>query len=231
MNTTTDLKDGLAYNIHLRNGRTIYKAIYHHCALSDKHYFTKRDMVYPIEDVACHSMKGMEIEENATPQILTDHYCGHLIEVTFTSVIPHCELSHIPDSVFGCIMEQLKENVCDGEFSEEETGDCFDPEDETRYTVTAGTWRVVELNHNLLYRIGAWNYNRRPEESLTLELFVENYGKVQGEHYYSKWMDYYSQHFINMVGYLNSNSKEAQIFCDMIMQKVKQYEQRIQSRK
>ena len=46
-----------------------------------------------------------------------------------------------------------------------------------------------ELSADLLYRIGAWDYNRHPEESLTQELFNEYFGSVMGTHYYSKWED------------------------------------------
>nr|DAE55308.1 MAG TPA: hypothetical protein [Caudoviricetes sp.] len=83
-----------------------------------------------------------------------------------------------------------------------------------------------ELSADLLYRIGAWDYNRHPEESLTQELFNEYFGRVMGTHYYSKWEGYYKYNIIAMVGYLHSDRKEAQLFCDMIMQKVTQYEQR-----
>ncbi len=83
-----------------------------------------------------------------------------------------------------------------------------------------------KLSADLLYRIGAWDYNRHPEESLTQELFEEYFGRVMGVHYYSKWEDYYKKNIIAMVGYLYSDRKEAQLFCDMIMQKVYQYEQR-----
>lgn len=83
-----------------------------------------------------------------------------------------------------------------------------------------------ELSADLLYRIGAWDYNRRPEESLTEELFAEYFGRVMGAHYFSKWEGCYKRNIIAMVGYLHSDRKEAQLFCDMIMQKVSQYEQR-----
>ena len=83
-----------------------------------------------------------------------------------------------------------------------------------------------ELSADLLYRIGAWDYNRHPEESLTQELFNEYFGSVMGTHYYTKWEDYYKHNIIAMVGYLHSDRKEAQLFCDMIMQKVSLYEQR-----
>ena len=83
-----------------------------------------------------------------------------------------------------------------------------------------------KLSAQLLYRIGLWDHNRSQDESLTQELFEEKFGKVMGAHYYEKWISTYSQNFINMVGYLYSNPTEAQLFCDMVMQKVQQYEQR-----
>ena len=83
-----------------------------------------------------------------------------------------------------------------------------------------------KLSAQLLYRIGLWDHNRSQDESLTRELFEEKFGKVMGAHYYEKWIHTYSPNFIGMVGYLYSNRSEADKFCDMIMQKVEQYERR-----
>lgn len=149
---TQVLKEGQSYIIYLKNGRKIYRAIYHHCALSDQHYFAKGDNAYPLEDVMSHSMKECEPTSDMPPQILTDDYCGHLIEVTFTYVFPHKELEQIPDSVYDCIMGELKENNTDGTFEEEDTGDeiYVSEEVDDEYTKTAGSWRVVKIDHRLM---------------------------------------------------------------------------------
>lgn len=218
---TPILIDGAAYTIYLKNSRKIYNAIYHHCTLSGKHYFAKGDDVYPIEDVYSHGIKEF-IRQTEPPQTIAETYYGHKLVVTFDRVTPYCKITSLPDSVKEIIFDTLAEDSLCGSFTEEETGDTMDDE----YCAFSGSWSIVELDYELLFRIGSWNYNRHQDESLTQELFEENFGKVQGAHYYSKWIDYYKQHLINMVGYLSSNPVEAQTFCNMVIQKIKQYEQR-----
>lgn len=228
----TDLEDGQSYTFYLKNGRKIYRAEYHHCTLSGKHYFAKGDDIYPIEDVMKYSMKACETIDEMPPQILTDDYCGHLIEVTFTSVIPHCELDQIPDSVYDCIMEELKENVTEGIFKEEDTGDSLSDSDENEqeYTVTAGSWRVIQIDHRFMLRIARWVRNFGYEERLTKELFAETYGSVMGDHYHEKWESVFRHDLIKMIAYLDDR-KDGQKFCDMIYRQMIAYENRINEKK
>lgn len=226
--STPDLKDGQAYTFYLKDGRKIYRAEYHHCTLSGKHYFAKGDNVYPVENVMKHSMKASEPHENIPPRIFTDNYCGHLIEVTITSVIPLKVLEQIPDSVYECIMEELKENVTEGMFNEEDTGDSLSEPDENdlEYTVTAGYWRVIQIDHCLMLRIARWVRNFGFDERLTKELFSETYGSAMGEHYRAKWENTFRHDIIKMVAYLDGH-REGQKFCDMIYKQMVKYEQRI----
>lgn len=230
---TPELRDGQSYIIRLKNGRKIYRAEYHHCTLSGKHYFAKGDDVYPIETVITHSMKECQAIEEMPAQILTDHYCGHPIEVTFTSVIPRIKLEQIPDTIYDCIMEQLKENVTDGTFEEEDTGDMvYVSEEQTeKYTVTAGSWRVIQLDQNFLARICLWVNNYADGEGLTREIFAETYGNVMGNHYAVKWESEYRHNILAMVNYFGYGSKDGQKFCDMVIKQMTKYEQRTNHRR
>lgn len=227
-----ELRDGQSYIIHLKNGRKIYRAEYHHCTLSGKHYFAKGDDVYPIENVLSHSMKACEAIYRIPPQTLTDEYYGHLIKITFTSVIPHSTLTYIPDSVYDCIIQDLKESVTEGAFEEEQTGEAiYIPEQKKEvYTVTAGSWRVVKIDHHLMLRIARWTRNFGFDERLTKELFSETYGSVMGEHYRDKWENLYRHDIIKMVAYLDDH-KEGQKFCDMVYKQMVAYENRINEKK
>jgi hypothetical protein len=81
------------------------------------------------------------------------------------------------------------------------------------------------LNHQLMWRIVLWEYNRYAEEALTEELFIRYYGKCDGSHFYSKWK-YYDCHFMKLIGYFGSSTENGQKFCDMVMEQVIKYEQR-----
>lgn len=221
-------EDGLAYTIHLKNcGNTIYNAIYHHCTLSGKHYFAKGENVYPIEDVYKHSAKGHEIK--IMNQILTSYFYGHLIQVSFTSVIPEHKLLQIPDSVYDRIMFHIKENVVEGEFIEEETGDSIliqlgnEGDEEEVYIVTAGSWRVMQFDYNTIYRIVMWWNNYYILEDLNPDLFIKYFGKEKGMYYYDKWI-FCQQNLLDMFGNFVSEQLDGQTFCNMLMQLIEQYE-------
>lgn len=88
---------------------------------------------------------------------------------------------------------------------------------------------MEKLNFATLLRIVIWDYNRSPltGESLNLDVFCEKYGKVMGEHYYNKFIFEFEGNILKMIGYFRGENKEGQIFCDMIMECVEKYEQRI----
>lgn len=216
-----DLRDGESYNILLKSGYTIKKTIYHYCALSGKHYFAKGDEVYPIEDVHSHSMRPMS--DNNHPQVLTMTYYGHEIDVTLTPD-PYCKLEFVPDSVKEVIFELLESDNTTGEFTDDEAEDYVD--DET-YCTFSGSWRIIQLNHNFMLRVARWVRNYGPDEGLTKELFGETYGSVMGDHYLTKWENVYPHNIIAMIAYFGNDTKEGQLFCDMIYKQMLRYENRI----
>ena len=46
----------------------------------------------------------------------------------------------------------------------------------------------MRLNYNDMLLLAIWEYNRRQDEDLTLELFQETFGQVPGEHFHDKWV-------------------------------------------
>lgn len=58
------LQEGMAYTIHLKDGRKINNAVYYACIASGKPYFGKGNDVYPAEDVQSHSLIGHNVPDN-----------------------------------------------------------------------------------------------------------------------------------------------------------------------
>lgn len=231
-NNTPILQDGVSYTIHLIDGRRISNALYNHCAASGQHYFSKGNEVYPLEDVLTHSMLGHDIPEDMPPQVLTGDYCGHLIEVTFTSVVPYCKLSQIPDEVYDYLMEDLKESVTSGVFPDEEKGggeigDEVYPDTGSNgiHATFEGSWRVVELPYNLMSRILMWWNNGYTSRSFDRELFVRNFGEEAGTEYHARWLER-KENLLDMFGCFVGDHEAGQKFCDMIAEQVCKYEQR-----
>lgn len=48
----------------------------------------------------------------------------------------------------------------------------------------------MRLNYNDMLLLAIWEYNRRQDEDLTLELFQETFGQVPGAHFHDKWVHY-----------------------------------------
>lgn len=88
---------------------------------------------------------------------------------------------------------------------------------------------MEKLDFTTLSRIVTWDYNRNPltEESLSLDMFCEKYGKVMGEHYYKKFIFEFNGDILKMIGYFRGENKRGQIFCDMITECIEKYEQRV----
>ena len=51
----------------------------------------------------------------------------------------------------------------------------------------------MRLNYNDILLLAIWEYNRRQDEDLTLELFQETFGQVPGAHFHDKWVHYYNK--------------------------------------
>jgi hypothetical protein len=84
------------------------------------------------------------------------------------------------------------------------------------------------ISHTLMWRIVLWEYNRNMDETLTEELFIRYFGQCDGSHFYSKWK-YYDCNFMKMAGYFGSSTGNGQKFCDMVLEQMIKYEQRIKN--
>lgn len=76
-------------------------------------------------------------------------------------------------------------------------------------------------------RISTWNYNYSHDERLSKELFTHYFGNRMGGHYYDKWISTCEQQFMKMIAYFGVDSKEGQAFCDMVIEQMQKYEQRL----
>ena len=231
-NHNDSLQEGLGYTIHLFDGRRILYAVYHHCAASGQHYFAKGDKVYPIESVFRHSMQGVVVREDMPPLVLTGTYFGHRIEVTFTSIIPYNLFTQVPDDVLDSVGKDLKKNMVSGTFSDDHTGDMVTPADGSGdvYTTFAGSWRIVELQFELMSRIAMWWNNGYSAGEFDCASFIRHFGEKTGRKYYDRWVNHCKENLLDMFGTLVSEQEDGQLFCDMVMQQVELYEKREEER-
>lgn len=59
----------------------------------------------------------------------------------------------------------------------------------------------MRLNYNDMLLLAIWEYNRRQDEDLTLELFQETFGQVPGAHFHDKWVHYYNKNLLMSVAW------------------------------
>lgn len=83
----------------------------------------------------------------------------------------------------------------------------------------------MRLNYNDMLLLAIWEYNRRQDEDLTLELFQETFGQVLGAHFHDKWVHYYNKNLLMMAAYFRGEEENVQKFCDMITRQVERYTQ------
>lgn len=146
---------------------------------------------------------------NPTLLVLSESFLQHTIEVSFTLI---CEtIEFIPDSVKQEILNQLSDTD-NGEFCAEQTGG---------YT---GCWRIMPtLPAVLMYDIVMWDYNHYQQESLNEELFIHNFGNLNGKHFYNKWVHTHKKNLLLMIAYFGKDLNHTQTFCNMLMEQVEKY--------
>lgn len=155
-------------------------------------------------------------------KILTEEYYGHILQVTFGTASDEATLEFIPDSVKEIIFSSMADNSDSGEFTEEETvgetGEGY-----------SGSWWFQPLSFQLMKRIAVWDYYCvRATEGLTLKLFQETYGTAVGTHFYDKWCEF-KFNFFKMIRYFSPGDNAGQLFCNMIMKQVEEYEEKQRS--
>lgn len=157
------------------------------------------------------------------PQIITEQYYGHTLEVTINETNPpELKVEFVPDSVHEHVFRLLETDDKAGDFTHDETKEIFIKQ-EVSYS---GSWRIIELDYNILIRLVMWNANRYPEESITKQLFIEYFGDNYGTHFYGKWTGECNHDILKMIGYFRSNHNHGQIFCNMLFNLITKYEKR-----
>lgn len=145
-------------------------------------------------------------------QTLTENYYGHIVKAEFNTALNAEKLEFIPDSVKEVIFSAMTDNSLDGIFTEEETNGY------------SGTWSIQPLAFSVMRRISTWSYHTpQANKGLTLELFQNAYGTVAGEHFYHKWHEL-NFNFFSMISYFSLEADNGQVFCNMIMKQVEDFE-------
>ena len=158
-------------------------------------------------------------------QKITEEYYGHTVEISFTEIEPtDFKPEFIPDSVKEQIFELLEENILEGTFSRDRTSNMYHISDKEFVNARfSGSWRIIELSQQLLYKINLWKHNCNSGESLSEELFVETFGIVDGKHFYEKWRYTYKCDVMAMAHYFGKDEGLGQKFIDMLLKQVHNY--------
>ncbi len=81
-------------------------------------------------------------------------------------------------------------------------------------------------DYRFLSRIFAWLFNFSPDEALVAADFQRAYGSALGDHIFEKWRGY-RMDLTKMIGYFGTDYEKGQKFFSLVMEKVVQYEERI----
>lgn len=117
--TTPVLQEGMAYTIHLKDGRKIANAIYYACIASGKPYFGKGNDIYPAEDIVSHSLIGHDIpddyrEEKASDPdrlAITDEVCEVVDVITTPTVNPEMFRRRVRSLMLSGLPQQEAEKI------------------------------------------------------------------------------------------------------------------------
>ena len=122
------------------------------------------------------------------------------------------------------IINGLSEDLCNGQISSA-AKIILDGHDEETTILCEGNWRVIP-DYRLWKRIFSWWYSHDFNEALSFNDFTQCYGTWKGGHYFDKWASF-ERNIPKMIGYIGNNMEEGRAFLDMLMQKVRQFENRI----
>ena len=89
----------------------------------------------------------------------------------------------------------------------------------------------IKLELSTFIRIAEYFYLFSEDEVLSKDIFKKTFGNVDGEHYYNKWIHLYKKDLMKMITYFGENSRDGQLFCDMLSEKINQFEDRINTKK
>ena len=172
----------------------------------------------------------MEIKQIDPTKVVTRLY-GHEVEIVIThSTHPevHMWLYDKVDSInilqLDDVVKGLSENLCNGQISST-TRIIMDGDTEETIILCEGSWRIIP-DYDLFRRIYSWWYSHDFNEALSSADFIEAYGNWKGSHYFNKWKSV-ERSIPKMIGYIGNNMNEGRAFLNMLMQKVRQFENRI----
>lgn len=154
-------------------------------------------------------------------QKLTTHFNNNKVEVTL-NLPSGCDktYSSVPDTISDIFCEEIECEELSGTFQNE-------ADDELNYGgegfELSGSWRVLELPYELIYRLVMWRNNHFTPSDFTLELFIKNFGEMAGNEYYLKWLDQKGD-LLDMFGCFVSDPEDGQTFCNMVMEQIEKYE-------
>lgn len=172
----------------------------------------------------------MEIKQIEPTKVITRLY-GHEVEVIITGSTHteiHVWLHGRKDTIrlldMDDVIQGLFLNKCSGEIKST-TRIYLDGETEKTVITCEGSWRIIP-DYNQWKRVFAWWYSHDFNEALSQDDFIRCYGRWKGSHYFGKWASV-ERNIPKMIGYIGDNMEEGRIFLDMVMQKVRQFEKRI----
>lgn len=152
-------------------------------------------------------------------QILTELFYGHLLEVT---IVGHeTKIEFIPDEVKAEVFELLETNLTEGTFAVNDHNE----------EQISGSWRILYLHHDVLYRVLLWEYNESVENFISVDAFSDAFGNTLGRHYFEKWEHTYKRDIRQMIWYFGTDNDNGQKFLAMLQTQIEKYENRKNERK
>lgn len=145
-------------------------------------------------------------------QILIEDYYGHKLEVTIDNASGKIEF--IPDEAKAEIFEQLQTNQHNGTFNTTDHNE----------EVLSGAWRILELRHDVLYRLLCWQYEEAKEDFISVDIFKEHFGNALGRHYFEKWEKTFKRDINQMIWYFGTDYESGQKFLAMLQSEMEDYE-------
>lgn len=147
---------------------------------------------------------------------------GHNVEVSL-DLPENCRKTydHIPCTVVNEFLEAVECGVRKGTFANV-------PDDEMStigegYSLS-GSWRIVSFDYGILSRVMMWWNNDYCAEEFDRELFIRYFGQEAGCEYHDRWVNQCKENLLDMFGTFVSDYEAGQLFCNMIMEQVEQYE-------
>lgn len=143
---------------------------------------------------------------------------GHRVEVII-NIPDDC------DKTYDTVPDPVADNFCQDIEMEERSGTFQDVPDDffgEEYKLS-GSWRILEPDYELIYRIIRWWTNHYNISDFNRNLFIQHFGEISGNDYYDQWIGC-GEDLMKMFGRFVGNREDGQTFCNMIMEQVERSE-------